>query len=238
MIKLPSVTLISLAAIGIEKTLRALEASMDSIAFFDSKIISPNVPSNLPKGVKWESSGPLRLRGAGIDDYSKYFLYDIWKHVESEYCLVIQGDGYVINPHLWSNEFLEFDYIGAPWQLKRNAYIDPFGNHQQVGNGGFSLRSRKLLTTPQRAEVPFEVTSGSFYKTFDSGSLAEDGNICVHNRHIFEKAGNKFAPLEVAVRFSQERRIPEMRGVEAFGFHEFKPHKNRFLRQLGLRTRV
>jgi hypothetical protein len=47
----------------------------------------------------------------------------------------------------------------------------------------------------------------------------EDGNICVHNRHIYEKEGCKFAPIDVAVRFSQENRIPECEGITPFGFH-------------------
>lgn len=238
MIRLQDVTLISLAAIGFDKTLDALIASQEGLSFYDAKIITPTKPLHLPNSVRWENSGPLRLRSPGVDDYSHYFLYDIWRHVDSDYCLVVQGDGFVINPRLWSADFLQFDYIGAPWPIKRSAYVDPFGNHQRVGNGGFSLRSRRLLTTPTRIEIPFDVNASDFYRNFNSGSLAEDGNISVHNRHLFEQDGNVFAPVEVAVRFSQELRVPEMRGVESFGFHEFRPHPNRVLKRLGFRVRV
>ena len=31
-----------------------------------------------------------------------------------------------------------------------------------------------------------------------------DGNVCVHNRHIYIENSCKFAPVEVAVKFSQE----------------------------------
>ena len=47
----------------------------------------------------------------------------------------------------------------------------------------------------------------------------EDGNVCVHNRHIFQKEGMKYAPVDVAVRFSQETRVPEAEGITPFGFH-------------------
>lgn len=238
MLSLPNVTLISLAAIGFEKTLAAMRISMEKISFADAKFISPSRPVSLSPRIKWESSGPLRLRSPGVDDYSFYFLYEMWKHVETDFCLVVQGDGYVLNPHLWDDAFLDYDYIGAPWPIKRNAYVDPFGNHQRVGNGGFSLRSAKLLRTPQELEVPFDVNYGDFYKHFGAMSLAEDGNICVHNRHLFESNGCKFAPVEVAARFSQERRVPEIRGLKSFGFHEFRPNSNPVLASLGFRERA
>ena len=44
-----------------------------------------------------------------------------------------------------------------------------------------------------------------------------------NNRHIYENLGCKFAPLEVAVRFSQEKRIPECEGIVPFGFHYHLP---------------
>ena len=40
---------------------------------------------------------------------------------------------------------MQYDYIGAPWRVKQDAYVDPFGNHQRVGNGGFSLRNTQIM---------------------------------------------------------------------------------------------
>lgn len=229
MIKLDKVTLISLAAINFEKTIDAMIYSQSGIKFADSKLITPVKPSSLPSSIKWEASPPLRLRSKGIDDYSKYFIYDIWKHVETEYCLVIQADGYVINPNKWRNDFLEFDYIGAPWPSVKNSYLDPFGNSQRVGNGGFSLRSKKLLETPKFIDIPWDVNKPP-YKHMNAESLAEDGNICVHNKHLYQSNGCQFAPVEVAVNFSQELPVPESKGIIPFGFHKYLPGRSR-LRQ-------
>jgi hypothetical protein len=55
------------------------------------------------------------------------------------------------------------------------------------------------------------------------GFTSEDGIICVHNRHIYEALGCKIAPIEVAVRFSHERQLPETKGIKPFGFHYFLP---------------
>ena len=52
--------------------------------------------------------------------------------------LIIQHDGFILNHKAWDNEFLNYDYIGAPVYWMGNKLIE-------VGNGGFSLRSKKLL---------------------------------------------------------------------------------------------
>ena len=64
--------------------------------------------------------------------YSHYFLYDLYRHVDTEFCLTIQDHGFIINPESWTEEFFDYDYIGAAW-------TDGY-----VGNGGFTLRSKKL----------------------------------------------------------------------------------------------
>ena len=48
-------------------------------------------------------------------DYSKRMLRDLCQYVQSEFVLVIQWDGYVLNPDVWDDGFLEYDYIGACW---------------------------------------------------------------------------------------------------------------------------
>jgi hypothetical protein len=72
-----------------------------------------------------------------------------------------------------------------------------------VGNGGFSLRSRKLL---QALMDPAMVVRHP-----------EDTCICHDNRQRLEDAhGIRFAPLSLATRFAYERVLP---GGPTFGFH-------------------
>ena len=219
--RLPQVTLVSVAGVNFARAIKAIKKSMRQIEFYESKILTPTKPQNLPRSIKWEQTPPLRLRSPGVDDYSHYVLYNLHKHVDTEFCLVVQGDGYVIDGAAWSDQFLDYDYIGAPWPILNDSYVDPFGNHQRVGNGGFSLRSKKLLEVPNTVEIPWDVNQGLFYKHMNAGSLAEDGNICVHNKHLFESAGCKFAPLEVALNFSRELPVPEYKGQSTFGFHRY-----------------
>lgn len=155
-----------------------------------------------------------------IDEYSHYILYNLTNHVETDFVLLTQDHAFVVNPDAWTDEFLQYDYIGAPWPVKDDAFITPFGEHIRCGNGGFSLRSKKLLDLPNKVDIPFYVADKSdFYKMFGSKNTHEDGNICVHNRHIFMENGCKFPSVELAAKFSYETSLPENSGIIPFGFH-------------------
>ena len=72
-------------------------------------------------------------------DYTNSLLTNItfWRLVKGEKVLFFQLDSiFCSNSSHKLNDFLKYDYIGAPWhsQLKMPA---------KVGNGGFSLRSRR-----------------------------------------------------------------------------------------------
>lgn len=127
--------------------------------------------------------------------------------VDTDFALYVQADGFALNESAWTDEFLEYDYIGAPWPF----YKDGLGD---VGNGGFSLRSRRL----HDALLDLRVGSSLFNSAF------EDTLICRTFRRQLEKDyGIRYAPIELAARFSME--IPSMTPNidkwigRSFGFH-------------------
>jgi hypothetical protein len=128
---------------------------------------------------------------ASIADYSRFIVKELGARVETDYALIVQYDGYVLNGRRWRDEFHDYDYLGAPW------------SRGGVGNGGFSLRSRKLLQSlrdPRIAEL-----------------VPEDRAICETYRGLLEKEyGIRFAPVEVAGRFSFETLPPP---EPTLGFH-------------------
>lgn len=140
----------------------------------------------------------------GIEGYSEFCIRELHKHFDTSHCLLIQWDGYVLNPSSWLPAYLEHDYIGAPWQ----------GN--VVGNGGFSLRSKRLC---QRL---------AGYK---DAAHPEDNFICRKHRGELEASGFKFAPAPMARQFSIEAATYEFkantwvsdgRGWNGqFGFHSY-----------------
>ena len=142
------------------------------------------------------------IKEFGISDYSRFCLHHLSDWVNSEFCLIFQDDGFILNPSLWNDSFYEYDYIGSPWPL----YIGWPVEGQQVGNGGFSLRSKRLL---------------EFTKTFTGHTTEnEDTYIISAKRKDIEDEGLKIAPLEIARLFSIENSLdPEHRLDTCFGFH-------------------
>jgi hypothetical protein len=130
-----------------------------------------------------------------IEDYSVFVLKRLAPHVQTSHALLTQWDGFVRNPGAWRPEFLAYDYIGAPWPQ--------FPVERSVGNGGFSLRSRKLLQALLSADIQV--------------SHPEDVCICHQNRERLESAHQiEFAPPDVAATFSEERTPVDQ---ASFGFH-------------------
>lgn len=197
-----------MSSVDIDSTIKAILNSCKDIEFGDVKLITHERPINLPDNIKFCKIDRIN----SIDNYSYNMIYKLSDYIETDYALIVQADGYVINSISWRDEFLDYDYIGAPFNLPRDefSYRDVNGKIFRVGNGGFSLRSKKLIDLPNKLNLEWKPFHG-FYN--------EDGFICAMNRHIYEDNGMNFAPLDVAKYFSHEADIPETQGIQPFGFH-------------------
>jgi hypothetical protein len=146
--------------------------------------------------------------------YSKFILNDLHHYVDTDYCLVVHSDGFVLNASSWDPKFLSYDYIGAPWPQK--LFLQPWNlelNMQKncVGNGGFSLRSKKLLI--ETAKIDFNSL------TFPTQS--EDLIICHYLYDHFINIGIRFPDPEIAASFSIESQdaVYGQNPMTVFGFH-------------------
>lgn len=187
---LPDVTLCAATSVNVEATLRALEASLAQADFaacllFTDAQVRPDHP-----GIRIV---PIQ-RLATAQAYSAFLLGQLADHVETSHCLVVQWDGHVIDARHWDPAFLDHDYIGASWPQ--------FGDGHDVGNGGFSLRSRQLLQACQ---------SPRFQQAH-----SEDVLIGRVHRPWLESQGLRFAPRHLADRFSAERAGDPQ---HSFGYH-------------------
>lgn len=187
---LSEVTLVAVTSVNIEATVDSLAASITATDFGAVKLLSHQRPASLPINCEFVEIAALTSARA----YSDFILRELVEHVETSYCLLVQWDGYVVCPSAWRPDFLDYDYIGARWPQ--------FSDGLDVGNGGFSLRSRALMEAcRQDAFQP---------------SHPEDLAIGRENRAWLESQGLRFAPRELADAFSAERagNIDE-----SFGFH-------------------
>jgi hypothetical protein len=206
---LPNVTLIAVATKNVEATLQALLYSCREIDFGKIKLLSHYTPFCKSSNIEFIRISKMK----NIDEWSHFIIYQLCDYIETEFILLVHADGFVVNPNSWKDEFLSYDYVGAPWPLPSDdfSYRDFNRNIIRVGNS-VSLRSKRLLNLPKLLKMPWEA---------DSGFYNEDGFICVKNRHIFEKNGFRFAPLEIAKFFSHESMIPEIKNIKPFAFHKW-----------------
>jgi len=151
---------------------------------------------------KWSGYSIIKIpKIKNHHDYNKIILVELGKFLKTEYALIIQYDGFVINAKEFSDFFLKFDYIGAPWPAGMVA-----GKEATVGNGGFSLRSKKIINSLIK------------YENIIDFNVPEDVLICRYLRQILEENDDiNFAPVEVARFFSKEFEVFEK--YNTFGFH-------------------
>lgn len=180
-----------------ERTLRykrAIDFMINKVDFYDVKVFT-TFNLNID-GIKNTLIDPM-----GIGQYSNFCVTELNNHINSDFCLVFQDDGFILNPHLWEDSFYDYDYIGAPWPL----YIGWPKEGQQVGNGGFSLRSKKFLE--ESSKLPRTMAN-------------EDTYLVCTNRHILESNGIKIAPVDVARKFAIEFPLDDNHSIDkCFGFH-------------------
>jgi hypothetical protein len=210
MLSLPNVTLLAVSSVDLEQTELALRISSHDIEFGSIKLLTSEswVPSD-PK-IKIVKIPKIN----NVTGYSRFVLCELSRYVQTQFCLVVQADGFVLNADKWTNEFFDYDYLGAPWPL--DLKVQP-GNisfdlkMNSVGNGGFSLRSKALLD--ETAKIDFD--------SLNFPNKSEDLIICHFLFSQMINAGIRFPAPELAARFSVESAHASygQNPSTSFGFH-------------------
>jgi len=212
MINLQSVTLIAIDGVGNNNFItKAIQLSKNNINFFKCLLLSPNK--------FYENSQDIEI--IQIDkmtyyEWNRFMIKEIYKYVNTSHYLFIDSDGFVINGNLWNDEFLKYDYIGAPWIYSLHIFTNvvdekikqrPREQINLVGNGGFTLRSKKL--------------ANEMLNCLDDRFQPEDVYICQNNYDYFISKDIKFAPITIANIFAQD---PLLNLSSTFGFHGNKEY--------------
>lgn len=153
----------------------------------------------------------------------------------TEYVLIVQNDGF---PLYGGKAFAKFvgpwDYIGGPWG-GRLSYFDffPYPGYA-VGNGGFSLRSRRICRAAAehwrgivRLIVPY--TNWFYEDIYYTRALS-----------VFVRGWRKMfniAPFDVAREFSLANKLPYPSKIPPMGFHSpdgFVEYMKLYGREVGL----
>jgi hypothetical protein len=182
-----------LTKFSIEKTLENTPNVEDILVFSDKKILDYGRFVELSTPFTWE-------------DYNQFRLKEVGKYLETEFVLFIEYDGMATNKNSWSDEFFKYDYIGAPLITR---------SEKEVGNGGFSLRTTKLMKILSEDD---NIQLKHIDYIFDNGINIkfEDSTICLYyKKYLQQKYNINFSPIDLAEQFSSEWNT----NLNCFGFH-------------------
>lgn len=215
MILLPSVTLFAIDCIHPLKVIEAMQWSTRHTRFAEIVLLTdtqrhPKLPTAFNHGL---AHIPIRIVHHVESDRKGYFprkdhypvaadyelasLREPSLHVKTQHLLFFESDSAICNPWAWDPGWLNYDYIGAPWsQHFEEGWAPCDGHTNNVGNGGFSLRSVHYCRATRALTDAFKG---------DPGLISSDAFPCLTKRDwLIKNYSIKFAPERVAADFSCE----------------------------------
>src|SRR6187551_2193257 len=174
---LKNITLFGVDTVDLDRQLKAF-AICESYADFAAKKIITKIEKEYvtDTGIQVIHTDAINF----LRDYNQFNLKHLNDYVDTDFVMIAEHDGFILNPVAWTDEFLTYDYIGAP------LLVDGV---QLVGNGGFSIRSKKLLALVQSDDsIQLGDTADHKY------AANEDWVISVVKRAYLESKGIRFAP--------------------------------------------
>jgi hypothetical protein len=195
---LPQVTLMAIS-MNPDAAAKTLAHCASLVDFGDIRLLSPHPPSFPFPGTR------VPIYRMSYLQYSYFCIRYLHCFFETSHVLCVQEDGFVLNPEQWTDEFLNCDYVGAPWPQEHVHW-----KANSVGNGGFCLKSREFTRWTAR------------FAPLWNWKLNEDLFCCDYLYSILRYQKMRFASPSLAGRFSME--LPLEKGApldfnRSFGFH-------------------
>lgn len=195
-LNLPDVTLVMVETREHTLARMAIEECLDKVDFGDVLILTdkPDEFASLkckPR-IHLIPDGPTKL------SWSRSWWFDVPPLLQTSQTLNIQWDSWIWDTSMWRDDFLDYDFCGAPWW---------YSDGKNVGNGGFSLVSTALkrYLRANRAKFPCD-------------TAVDDDLLCRTYRPQLEDLGFVWAPEKVAHDFAFECCRPSP-SSKHFGFH-------------------
>ena len=241
-LELPDVTIFTFCwgEEHVRKSLRSMLIGMDQVKFKRAVLITDSSKTDLSLFDQTINEHNIDVYDMSVDlssnmsdddknrsGFCESFIQQTNKYIIDDFCLNVQHDSTIIDISNWDDRYLEYDYIGAPWPMDIVQASDMVAGRideipNVVGNGGFSLRTRKFVE--ESAKLGWQHKN-------------EDLNICVFNYETMTEEGVTFAPPELACKFSVEHPTQYkyfqrdlLLSYSSFGFHgEFNEAGMRFI---------
>lgn len=189
------ISLVAIDTFEPDKSISAMCACRREVSFTNCTIVC-RTGARLSLG-KADGINPVFLDvGPDRVDREKILIHRLHEFIDGTHCLHIEHDSRIANPAAWCDEWLQYDFIGAPWPwpVKQDGF-PPILEGNCVGNTGFALISKR-----------FAEAVSSIAKPNVQEARMSDAYICRTLRPQLEQMGLRFAPESVAERFSCENR--------------------------------
>lgn len=201
---LSQVTLCAASSVNLAATVHALQASLAQIEFADCLLFTDQ-----PTKVDHPAIRIVQIeRLTSAEAYSEFLLAQLPNFIETSHCLIVQWDGHVRDAHYWDPQFLDYDFIGASWPQFFDGY--------DVGNGGFSLRSKSLLEACKSRRFqpahPEDISIGRTHRAWLEAQGLRFAGRALADCFSAERAGN----LQNAFGYHGVWHMPEVLGTERF----------------------
>lgn len=206
MLELPNVTLLSIDTMDPFRTIKAMQYSLLQAKFADAVLVT--TPAKYKPEMLRTIGGKSRIDQITVhfveqgprEDYERQIICDLPNWFKTDFCLFQEWDSAIVNPSAWNPDWLQCDFIGAPWpyDFRENGY-PPCTRETCVGNGGFSLRSNRFC------KATGNIFNGHIEQRH--GLKLSDAWICRTIRSLLDNLGMKFAVEDEALKFSCENRF-------------------------------
>lgn len=155
-------------------------------------------------------------------NYSKMLSeLDFWNLLNGKKILIYQEDSILFKNNI--NDFIYFDYIGAPWETNTN------DNKSGVGNGGISLRTKsvmiKIINSISIQDTKYNSSTWSYMENTKSFVPPED---VYFTKNMEDLNIGILADRKSATKFSTE----SIKNVKSLAGHNFWHVDNKWYKRL------
>jgi hypothetical protein len=157
----------------------------------------------------------IQIPKLNYKEFNEFCLTSINEFIDTTHIITVQTDGFICNGDMWKDEYFEYDYVGQPWLNPDGKTFTNFpwvnSYEKSVGEGGFTLRSKKLLEALSNIDI-------NFIKNCINSGANEDVFISSYVRDYLESEGCRFATPEIGMEFCAGIRDSNRLNT-SFGFH-------------------
>lgn len=197
---LPTATLMLIDCLNTDRSIKVLEHCKSKVDFGAVKFLT-SIPNDYEHSV---TIPPLK----SLIAYSIFMLTRCHQYIDTDHVLIVQRDGWILNPQSWDNKWLELDYIGPLFMQ--------YDKVDRVGSGGCSLRSKKIMQDISSTIPEWDGTQKGAEAIQKKLNFYEDGELSLSQ---FSK-NYKISSLEQGAHFGQGgNRNPTYFRDFPFSFH-------------------